>query len=169
MHYRLTGLLILLPAAIFSQNFEEQIDGIQVTQDGRPLQLPWNGGLNTASVAMGDLDGDGDIDLLFTGADDRRLQYYRNDGEGEGGTFELANPALNDIRLNGNDNRLALHDFDGDGDLGLFAGENVGTLNYFRNEGGTAQPDFSFVTAFFDSIDVGFVSAPNGLKGGIRS
>ena len=152
--------LILLPCIAFSQTFQQEINTIPVTQNGRQLQVAWNGGFNTLSIAMPDIDNDGDRDLLLTGRDDGSLQFYRNEGNGANGIFVLVNPSLSDLEFGPNDNRIAFDDIDFDGDLDLFVGENDGRIKFFKNEGDATNPDFMFVTDFLDSIDVGFVSSP---------
>lgn len=153
-------LLVLISSLALGQTFQQEIGSIPVSQNGRQLQIPWNGGFNTMSIALPDIDGDSDPDLLLVGRDDGRLHFYRNDGGGSNGNFIFVNAAVSDLEFGPNDNRIAFDDIDFDGDLDLFVGENDGRIKYFRNDGGSSSPAFTLVTNFLDSLNVGFVSAP---------
>ncbi|HET9888554.1 MAG TPA: FG-GAP-like repeat-containing protein [bacterium] len=87
-------------------------------------------GQNTAPV-FGDLDGDGDQDLVV-GNYDGELTYIRNFGTSGKGGFHVEDRHLGSIDVGGQA-IPALADFDDDGDLDLICGESGGGLNYFRN------------------------------------
>ena len=110
--------------------------------------------------AFGDLDGDGDEDLLLGQWRDR-VAYYRNDGPGPGllPRWTLADSAAA-VLTRGRNTTPALGDLDRDGDLDLLVGEASGVLNYYRNEGGPTTPRFQLVTDRFQEIDVGRRSVP---------
>ncbi len=86
----------------------------------------------TSSLAWGDMDGDGDLDLAV-GNLANVTQIYRNDG---GGNFSEIPSAL------GSDSKwtssLAWGDMDGDGDLDLAVGNSgkYGFNQIYRNDGG---------------------------------
>lgn len=110
--------------------------------------------------AFGDLDGDGDDDLLLGQWRDQ-VAYYRNDGPGPG---LLPRWTLIDsvaaVLTRGRNTTPALGDLDGDGDLDLIVGEASGVLNYYRNEGTPTAPEFQLVSDRFQEIDVGRRSVP---------
>jgi hypothetical protein len=108
--------------------------------------------------AFGDLDGDGDLDLLL-GSWSARVAYHRNEGGGPVPAFATVDTALVTI-TRGSNTTPALGDVDGDGDLDLFVGEASGALNFYRNEGDPRAPRFVLVSDTFAAIDVGRRSAP---------
>jgi hypothetical protein len=46
-------------------------------------------------------------------------------------------------------------DIDGDGDVDMFIGEENGRITFFRNDGTKDQPRWSFISDYYDSMDVG--------------
>jgi uncharacterized repeat protein (TIGR01451 family) len=96
-------------------------------------------GVDYGSVAWGDYDNDGDLDLLLTGEDssfNRLTKLYRNDGG------VLVDSGTADDALTGvSDSSVAWGDYDNDGDLDLLltgaidaAGNPVAKI--YRNDGG---------------------------------
>ncbi|WP_174805428.1 FG-GAP-like repeat-containing protein, partial [Hymenobacter sp. UV11] len=66
------------------------------------------------SVAVGDVDGDGDLDLLAANNTGSSVSVRLNDGSGSfGGT--------QDVTVGYNPTSVAVGDVDGDGDLDLLA------------------------------------------------
>jgi hypothetical protein len=102
----------------------------------------------TTSVALGDLDGDGDQDLV-AGNDSQTNRLYLNNGSAD--PFSGVTGA--DISSDAHDTQsIALGDVDGDGDLDLTAG-NFGQANRLYLNNGSADP-FSGVTGADISSDV---------------
>ncbi|RMG67005.1 MAG: T9SS C-terminal target domain-containing protein [Calditrichaeota bacterium] len=108
--------------------------------------------------AFGDLDGDGDLDLLV-GEWSGNLNYLRNDGTAQAPQYVLVeeNFAGIDVGLN---STPALVDIDADGDLDLFIGEFSGNINFYRNEGTAQSPAFVLDTTHYLGLDVGQHSFP---------
>ena len=61
----LTLFLLLLATTLTAQPLRLTPDFPTVSQDGRPLDLAWFGGLNAPQTNVADLDGDGTPDLLI--------------------------------------------------------------------------------------------------------
>ncbi len=97
-----------------------------------------NNGVTGSSIAYGDYDNDGDLDIAVTGGDgpNNRFIIYRNDG----GTFNLAQEPMgvnNGVSLSS----IAYGDYDNDGDLDIaltgYSGGGDTEFMIYRNEGGT--------------------------------
>jgi hypothetical protein len=107
---------------------------------------PWNGvtgtpigteRIQTSAVALGDVDGDGDLDLV-TGDRSFGNRLYLNNGTANPWNGVAATSITPEAFLT---KSLALGDVDGDGDLDLVTGsaEGGGPIRFFSNNG-TANP-----------------------------
>ena len=108
--------------------------------------------------AFGDLDADGDLDMLL-GTWRDEIRYVRNDGSATTPRFTLVDSAYVEI-TRGSNATPTLGDLDGDGDLDLVIGESSGALNYYENTGSASNPNFEFVSDEYGDIDVGRRSFP---------
>jgi hypothetical protein len=85
--------------------------------------------MSPESVAAGDMDGDGHLDLVVGNLNGGMISVFHNQGDG---TF-----APQVTYKNFEPHAVALGDFDGDGRLDVVASNgNVSTLTVFRNVGG---------------------------------
>jgi hypothetical protein len=96
---------------------------------------------SNAMPALGDLDGDGDLDLLV-GQSNGALSFYRNDGTPGAPRFALAAERMGEIST-GRRSAPALVDLDADGLLDLVLGSEAGGLTVLRNEGTSEAPRFA--------------------------
>ena len=108
--------------------------------------------------AFGDLDSDGDLDILM-GTWRDELMLVINDGQVTEPNWTIADSAI--VKLTrGRNATPTLGDIDDDGDLDLFIGESSGDINFYRNDGGTDGPEFILVDDKYGGIDAGRRSVP---------
>ena len=94
------------------------------------------------STAFGDLDNDGDKDMII-GDESGKLHYFENVASiGAEADFRLREQNFQQIEVGENANPRIL-DLDKDGKLDLVVGEILGNLNFFKNRGTNANPIFS--------------------------
>jgi hypothetical protein len=110
-----------------------QMESLIVKDDGRDRGYP--GGLS-----LGDVDGDGDLDLLATRGYDPTAKSYKGDrsllylNNGRGAFTRQESPWSDEEAP---DSGATLADVDGDGDLDAYVSTQLKKPNrYFRNEGG---------------------------------
>jgi hypothetical protein len=113
---------------------------------------------------FGDLDGDGDKDMILS-LENGSLSYYANTSVAPGISF--ANPVTNMTDNSGtaiNTGQYAtpqLFDLDKDGLLDLIIGKKTGELMYYRNTGSSTAPSFTLENDTLGSIDIA-TSSPDG-------
>lgn len=91
----------------------------------------------TGYLRFEDLDHDGDPDVLFNGtnpfnAEEPAIIYAENTGTAESPVFQAFDATLFDDAVE--ESKIFTIDYDGDGDLDVFAGNYNGTVSYLRNE-----------------------------------
>ncbi|MBK8576628.1 MAG: VCBS repeat-containing protein [Elusimicrobia bacterium] len=99
---------------IYKNNGNGTMDAAQIEVDGA------GGGLQYSSVAWGDYDNDGDLDVLTNGftASTRELRVYKNNGNGTMNRNQIeVDDAGGGLRQGG----VAWGDYDSDGDLDVLA------------------------------------------------
>jgi hypothetical protein len=103
--------------------------------------------------AFGDLDGDGDVDMII-GSSDGKLIYFNNTA-GIGKFPVFSSPQYNYQGIDvGDYSSPQLFDLDKDQKPDLIIGEQKGNLNYYHNSGTAANPIFSFVTDSLGKVNV---------------
>jgi hypothetical protein len=115
-----------------------------------------------ATPAVGDVDGDGDLDL-FVGESSGMVNYYENTGDARRPEFTLISDEYLDIDV-GRRSMPVLRDIDQDGDLDLLVGSESEGIHIFRNDGTPTAPmfipagtleleDFGFAAPAFADLD----------------
>lgn len=105
------------------------------------------------SPAFGDIDGDGDKDLIF-GNGNGRLTWFRNFAPaGQKAEFEFVTDYLDSIDV-GYNATPCFYDFNNDGFEDMLVGNKDGNLSYYRNKNISGVGDFEHVTDTFGGIKV---------------
>lgn len=157
--YDMDGDLDLLIGEGRLKCFNNVNDSLVLADPNPFASVTLSGGPHYMSPAMGDIDNDGDLDLLV-GTDRHGVLYYENNL----GIFEkrigTENPfSFIDDNWSFRDLSPVLVDFDLDGDLDLLCGDFWGDLYYFRND----SSSYTFLMDDdnpFEGICLGYLSTP---------
>lgn len=121
------------------------------------LELSTLGFTQSVYPSFGDLDNDGDLDLIVGDAEGI-LHYFQNTGGAGVANFVLDASPLKDAANLTLDVGIAaypfLYDLDNDGDLDLVIGERNGNLNHYDNIGTPSNHSFKYITDTLGKINV---------------
>ncbi|RMF06835.1 MAG: T9SS C-terminal target domain-containing protein [Candidatus Neomarinimicrobiota bacterium] len=113
-----------------------------------------------AFPSLGDLEGDGDADLLL-GSDGSGLQFYRNTGSDTAPVWSGDAAVVAGLGAEAYFIAPTLADLNGDGLPDLVYGQYAGPLQYYRNTGTATTPQWTYDASLFGGvIDVGGASNP---------
>ena len=151
-------IIFLMLLSFFSRtygqiNFEQSFGG---TINGEYWNNAFYGSATQLSVAFGDLDGDGDFDLVQGSR--YRLEWIKNVGTN-------TNPKLEDLNwgnIIANSNKFwspYLVDIDDDNDLDLFCGKLQGDISFWENSGSQNNPNFSDEILNYSNIQVNWYAS----------
>jgi uncharacterized protein (DUF2141 family) len=118
---------------------------------------------SNAVPTVGDLDGDGDLDLVV-GESSGAINLYRNVGTRTAPAFELVSDTFLGIDV-GRRSAPTLVDLDGDGRLDLLIGSEDGELQFWRRVGGMEELHFERDTDFLVTSDAYAAPAVGDLDG----
>ncbi len=117
-----------------------------------PSCIHQNGGL-------GDLDADGDLDLVITCWYDDFVRFYWNVGTPLSPAWEADLSVFEGVPISGGYGSPRLADMDGDGDLDAMLGSWSGRVRYARNVGTATSPSYEYV-GWVDGIPLASGSDP---------
>ncbi|MBN1424878.1 VCBS repeat-containing protein [Candidatus Fermentibacteria bacterium] len=110
------------------------------------------------SPCLVDLSGDGNKDLVY-GTAAGPLNYYINTGSPSAPTWTVESGPFGGVIDVGGASSPFLFDFDGDGDLDLVSGTQLGNIKYYQNTGSAQTPAWEPDHARFSAIDHSIYSA----------
>jgi hypothetical protein len=138
-----SAVLALVAAAAGQTTFTEE--ALQRGVDYVVVQGAFGGtGQYGCGVAVADLDGDGDQDLIVTGAENDLVGVFENDGRGQFTDRSQTSGIGVLFKVSG----VAAGDMDGDGDLDLAFTRWLKLPALFRNDGGMHFVDATSTSGF---------------------
>lgn len=118
--------------------------------------------LGNVSPTFGDIDDDGDYDMIIGDATGRVHLFENSAGANNPCAFSLTAPGYQNIDITGQFATPFLYDVDGDLLLDMVIGERNGNLNLYVNEGTPTSPTYVLNDANWGGVDM----RRNGLSFG---
>ncbi|HDT12330.1 MAG TPA: T9SS type A sorting domain-containing protein [Candidatus Marinimicrobia bacterium] len=103
------------------------------------------------SPAIVDLNGDGKQDLIY-GSGSGPLNYFRNSGTVHSPAWTRNTSVFGGVLDVGGASSPFFYDYDGDGDLDMFSGSNLGDIKYYENTGTIHAPTWKEKSSSFTSL-----------------
>jgi len=100
--------------------------------------------------AFCDLDSDGDYDLLL-GTSEEFFSYWENTGTPQNASWSYDDTKFKTFDT-ARESDPVFADIDGDGDQDLFIASYSGGIEFYRNDGSVANPNWVFVTDNYNSL-----------------
>jgi len=141
-------------SAALRRSFVAGIVGLMATSGTWAISVPFGPQqivsditLGARAVVAGDIDGDGDLDLVSASSTDNAIGWHRNDGAGNFSIGDLLTNTFDGSRS------VALGDLDGDGDLdAVGAARTLATVAWFENDGAGSFSDRQDIGTGFSGV-----------------
>lgn len=112
---------------------------------------------NDVHPTFGDVDGDGDMDMML-GDYNGKIQFFTNTaGPGNPANFSFTGPNYQGIDI-GSNAAPQLVDLNHDGKLDLVIGRKNGFISYYENVGTITNPMFTLMEDSLGHVDVSYLS-----------
>jgi hypothetical protein len=131
-------LFITLPFSALAQKFERSLNGIPFRDSSGIIQNTMSGGHNNIEHQLVDIDGDGDLDLVYLDSD-KTYGWYENTGDQFSLRFTLSFDSIPGLKFS---DWFYLLDIDVDGDYDIFTGGAPALIEFRRNTGTAINPFF---------------------------
>ncbi len=130
--------IISFPFNLNSQNFERYRTRIPFNDSQGQILNTFSGGYNNLETQFIDIDGDGDLDIMYLDSD-KTYGWYENTGDKFSPNYVLSFDTIPGLKFS---DWFYFIDIDDDNDFDLFTGGAFALIEFRRNTGAVSNPTF---------------------------